>query len=76
LRALANHITFKFSQGGEKVKHQASLRRGRVNRIIQTLDTNIMLQQQVDGLNQMLERTPQSIQLPHHHYVARSHFIE
>jgi hypothetical protein len=76
LGALANDITFKFSQGGEKIEHQAPLRRGRVNWVIQTLDTNILLQQQVDGLNQMLERTPQSIQLPNHHDVARSHFVE
>ncbi len=66
---LADQLPFKFRQGGENPKHQAAVRRRRVDvgpLSGQDFEADIVLGQALSRIDQMLQIAPQPVELPDH----------
>ena len=75
-RALADHAALELGQGREQVEHQPAARGGGVDRLGQRAQADALLAHGLDGLDQLLERARQAIQLPDHQRVALAHVAE
>jgi hypothetical protein len=71
--ALADHAALELGQGGEEVEHQLAAGGGGVDRLGQRAQTDAARTEVLDGLDQLLERAGEAVELPDHERVARAH---
>jgi len=67
--ALTDQLPFKLGHRRNHVEQQASLRRAQVQVVAQRDETDAVSGQVLDGGDQVLERAPETVELPHHNGV-------
>src|SRR5437870_5713533 len=75
-RALANEVALELRQGAEDVKDELATRRGRVDVLLQTAEADIAPLEFGDRVDQVTQRTSQSVELPDDEGVGRSQLVE
>lgn len=74
--ALANKAALEFGKSAEDLKDQTPAARRRVDRLGQRVEADLAMLQLLDGLDKLLERTRQPVELPHDERVARAQIVE
>ncbi len=70
LRPIPDQVALELRQCSEDVKHQPAARCGRVDGFLKALEPDLLLLQFRHKLNQVFERTPETIQPPNNKHVA------
>lgn len=78
IRAFRDEISLELRQSGEDMKHRPAARRRRINLLGQRteLDTLLHVHVHVHVVDEMTQRPPKTIELPHHHRVTRPWLIK
>jgi len=74
--ALADQVALELGQRGEDVEDEASAARGRVDALLEAPEADVALGQRRDGIDQVAQRSPESVKTPDHERVAGSQVVE
>lgn len=73
---LADDRALELSQGAEDVEHQLTARGGGVDRLGQGSEANPLPFHRLNGLDQLLDRPREPVELPDHKRVAGAHVVD
>jgi hypothetical protein len=75
-RALADEVALELRQGAEEVKDELAPRRGRIDVLLQTAEADIAPLEIGDRVDQMTQRTSQTVELLDDEGVGRPQLVE
>src|SRR6266508_1865377 len=75
-RALPNEIALELGQGAKDMEDELAARRGGIDVFLQTAEADVAPLELGDGVDEMAQRAPQSIEFPDDQRVARSQVVE
>jgi hypothetical protein len=75
-RAFADQVAFQLGQGGEHMEDELPAGGGGVDRLLQAPEPDTTVGELTDGVDQVAQRAPEAVELPHHEGVARAQLVQ